>query len=110
MKKKTSHKEKIGGDIERKSIENVCDYCRTNGKCGRALCDNFGKQCTGRSCEDWKCEAEGEEEVKVKGEGEQRWQDFSLLLKNQKLNTIVHLHLWPSPKNVKQKGVHYEHC
>ena len=55
------------------SVSNICDYSRSNGKCGRALCENFGKLCPGRSCEDWKCEAEGEvEEVKVEGEGEQR--------------------------------------
>ena len=44
---------------ERKSVANQCDYSRMNGKCGRALCDNFGKPCPGRSCEDWKCDAEG---------------------------------------------------
>ena len=43
----------------RKSVENQCDYSRMNGKCGRALCENFGKPCPGRTCEDWKCDAEG---------------------------------------------------
>ena len=47
----------------RKSVENKCDYSRMNGKCGRALCENFGKPCPGRTCEDWKCDAEGEVEV-----------------------------------------------
>ena len=44
---------------ERKSVANQCDYSRSNGKCGRALSENFGKPCPGRSCEDWKCDAEG---------------------------------------------------
>lgn len=44
---------------ERKSVANQCDYCRENGKCGCAMCDNFGKLCPGRSCEDWSCDAEG---------------------------------------------------
>ena len=45
----------------RKSVANQCDYARMNGKCGRALSENFGKLCPGRSCEDWQCKAEGEE-------------------------------------------------
>ena len=45
---------------ERKSVANQCDYSRNNGKCGRALCDNYGKPCLGRSCVDWDCEAEDE--------------------------------------------------
>ena len=49
----------------RKSVENQCDYSRMNGKCGRALCENFGKPCPGRTCEDWKCDAENVEEVEV---------------------------------------------
>ena len=44
---------------ERKSVANQCDYSRSNGKCGRAMCEHFGKLCPGRSCEDWSCEAEG---------------------------------------------------
>ena len=59
---------------ERKSVRNRCDYERVNGKCGRALCENFGKSCTGRSCEDWKCEAEGEEpkpEVEAVSDGDE---------------------------------------
>lgn len=44
---------------QRRSVENQCDYQRMNGKCGRAMCENFGKACPGRSCEDWKCDAEG---------------------------------------------------
>ena len=43
----------------RKSVVDQCDYSRMNGKCGRALCENFGKPCPGRTCEDWKCDAEG---------------------------------------------------
>ena len=52
---------------ERKSVENRCDYARLNGKCGRAMCENFGKSCPGRSCEDWKCEAEGEDTAARRG-------------------------------------------
>lgn len=57
-----SNKMKSKSKVEaRKSVANTCDYSRMNGKCGRALSENFGKQCPGRSCEDWKCDAEGEE-------------------------------------------------
>ena len=45
-----------------------CDYARMNGKCGRALCENYGKPCPGRSCEDWKCVAEGEPCIHFGGE------------------------------------------
>ena len=61
--KKNQNKSKFE---ERKSVANMCDYSRSNGKCGRALSENFGKLCPGRSCEDWKCDADGEVE------GEQR--------------------------------------
>ena len=68
--KKNQKKSKVE---ERKSVANQCDYCRANGKCGRAMFDNYGTTCQGRSCEAWQCDAEGEvEEVKVEGEGEQR--------------------------------------
>ena len=53
---------------ERKSVSNQCDYSRINGKCGRALSENFGKPCPGRSCEDWKCDAEGEPCIHFGGE------------------------------------------
>ena len=43
---------------ERKSVANQCDYSRSNGQCGCAFSDNFGKPCPGRSCEVWKCDAE----------------------------------------------------
>lgn len=43
---------------ERKSVANQCDYSRSNGKCGCAFSENFGKPCPGRSCEVWKCDAE----------------------------------------------------
>ena len=66
--KKNQSKSKVES---RKSVTNTCDYSRMNGKCGRALSENFGKPCPGRSCEDWKCDAEGEE-AKVEGEVEQR--------------------------------------
>ena len=46
--------------VEPVSVANQCDYQRTNGKCGRALCEHFGKECAGRACEDWTCDAEGE--------------------------------------------------
>ena len=53
-------KKQVTAKVEkRKSVENRCDYARLNGKCGRAMCDNFGKSCPGRSCEDWSCDAEG---------------------------------------------------
>ena len=54
--KKNQKKSKVE---ERKSVVNQCDYSRSNGKCGRAMCEHFGKLCPGRSCEDWSCEAEG---------------------------------------------------
>lgn len=54
--KKNQHKSRFE---DRKSVANQCDYSRSNGKCGRAMCDNFGKLCPGRSCEDWSCDAEG---------------------------------------------------
>ena len=54
---------------ERKSVENQCDYSRMNGKCGRALCENFGKPCPGRTCADWKCDAEGTAVVVVEPTG-----------------------------------------
>ena len=44
--------------VETKSVPNRRDYCRDNGKCGRALSDMFSKPCLGRSCVDWDCEAE----------------------------------------------------
>lgn len=56
--KKNQNKSKFE---ERKSVANQCDYSRSNGKCGRAMCEHFGKLCPGRSCEDWSCDAEGEE-------------------------------------------------
>ena len=78
---------------ERKSVANQCDYSRSNGKCGRAMCENFGKPCPGRSCEDWSCDAEGEvEEVKVEGEGEQR-----------NLPSIVHISPSPSPNSYRER-------
>ena len=43
---------------EHKSVANQCDYSRSNGKCGCAFSENFGKPCPGRSCEVWKCDAE----------------------------------------------------
>ena len=55
--KKNQSKSKVES---RKSVANQCDYSRMNGKCGRALSENFGKPCPGRSCEDWKCDAEGD--------------------------------------------------
>ena len=57
--KKNQSKSKVES---RKSVANTCDYSRMNGKCGRALSENFGQPCPGRSCEDWKCDAEGEVE------------------------------------------------
>ena len=66
--KKNQSKSKVES---RKSVANQCDYSRMNGKCGRALSENFGKPCPGRSCEDWKCDAEGEES-KSEVEVEQR--------------------------------------
>ena len=54
--KKNQNKSKVE---EHKSVANQCDYSRSNGKCGRAMCENFGQLCPGRSCEDWSCEAEG---------------------------------------------------
>ena len=54
--KKNQKKSKVE---ERKSVANQCDYSRSNGKCGRAMCEHFGKLCPGRSCEDWSCDAEG---------------------------------------------------
>ena len=88
MKKKQS-KSKVE---ERKSVANQCDYSRSNGKCGRAMCEHFGKLCPGRSCEDWSCDAEGGEEVKVEGEGEQR-----------NLPSIVHLSPSPSPNSYRER-------
>ena len=88
--KKNQNKSKVE---ERKSVANQCDYSRSNGKCGRAMCENFGKLCPGRSCEDWSCDAEGEvEEVKVEGEGEQR-----------NLPSIVHLSPSPSPNSYRDR-------
>ena len=63
--KKNQNKSKFEG---RKSVANQCDYSRSNGKCGRAMCDNFGKLCPGRSCEDWSCDAEGEPCIHFGGE------------------------------------------
>lgn len=57
--------------VEPVSVANKCDYQRSNGKCGRAMCGNFGKPCTGRACEDWKCDAEGDEVEKAGGGGEE---------------------------------------
>lgn len=54
--KKNQNMSKFEG---RKSVANLCDYSRSNGKCGRAMCEHFGKLCPGRSCEDWSCDAEG---------------------------------------------------
>ena len=48
----------------RKSVENQCDYCRANGKCGRAMFDNYGTTCEGRSCVAWQCDAETGEAAK----------------------------------------------
>ena len=56
---------------ERKSVANQCDYSRMNGKCGRAMCENFGKLCPGRSCEDWKCDAEGTAVTVVEAKSQQ---------------------------------------
>ena len=58
--KKNQSKSKVKVE-ERKSVANQCDYCRANGKCGRAMFDNYGTTCQGRSCEAWQCEAEGDE-------------------------------------------------
>ena len=64
--KKNQKKSKVE---ECKSVVNQCDYARMNGKCGRALCENYGKSCLGRSCEDWKCDAEdGEIVVSANGQ------------------------------------------
>ena len=60
--KKNQSKSKVES---RKSVANMCDYSRMNGTCGRALSENFGKPCPGRSCADWKCDAENVEEVEV---------------------------------------------
>lgn len=60
MKKKSPNGRAL---IEPVSVANKCDYERTNCKCGRALCDNFGKPCPGRTCPDWLCEAEGDASV-----------------------------------------------
>ena len=60
MKKKSPNGSAL---IETVSVANKCDYERTNCKCGRALCDNFGKPCPGRTCPDWLCEAEGDASV-----------------------------------------------
>ena len=88
--KKNQKKSKVE---ERKSVANQCDYSRSNGKCGRAMCEHFGQLCPGRSCEDWSCDAEGEvEEVKVQGEGEQR-----------NLPSIVHLSPSPSPNSYRER-------
>ena len=56
---------------ERKSVANQCDYSRSNGKCGRAMCENFGKPCPGRSCEDWSCDAEGTAVTVVEAKSQQ---------------------------------------
>ena len=63
--KKNQNKSKVE---ERKSVANQCDYSRMNGKCGRAMCEHFGQFCPGRSCEDWKCDAEGEPCIHFGGE------------------------------------------
>lgn len=61
MKKKSPNGRAL---IETVSVANKCDYERTNGKCGSALCeDYFGKPCPGRTCPDWLCEAEGDASV-----------------------------------------------
>ena len=52
-------KKQVTSKVEkRKSVENRCDYALLNGKCGRAMCDNFCKSCPGRTCEDWTCDAD----------------------------------------------------
>ena len=56
---------------ERKSVANQCDYSRSNGKCGRAMCEHFGQFCPGRSCEDWKCDAEGTAVTVVEAKSQQ---------------------------------------
>ena len=56
---------------ERKSVANQCDYSRSNGKCGRAMCEHFGKLCPGRSCEDWSCDAEGTAVTVVEAKSQQ---------------------------------------
>ena len=66
--KKNQNKSKFE---ERKSVANQCDYSRNNGKCGRALSENFGKPCPGRSCEDWKCDAEGAAVTVVEAKSQQ---------------------------------------
>ena len=61
MKKKSPNGRAL---IETVNVANKCDYERTNGKCGSALCeDYFGKPCPGRTCPDWLCEAEGDASV-----------------------------------------------
>ena len=60
MKKKSPNGRAL---IETVSVSNKCDYERTNGKCGRALCEDLGKPCPGRTCPDWLCEAEGDASV-----------------------------------------------
>lgn len=57
MKKRNGRKG-LAAVVETVSVKNQCDYVRANGKCGRAMCGNFGKPCPGRSCEEWLCEAE----------------------------------------------------
>ena len=47
--------------VEPVSVVDKCDYIRSNGKCGRAMCGTFGKPCPGRACGDWKCDAEGDD-------------------------------------------------
>lgn len=66
--KKNQNKSKLE---ERKSVANQCDYSRSNGKCGRAMCENFGKLCPGRSCEDWSCDAEGTAVTVVEAKSQQ---------------------------------------
>ena len=66
--KKNQNKSKVE---ERKSVANQCDYSRSNGKCGRAMCENFGKPCPGRSCEDWSCDAEGTAVAVVEAKSQQ---------------------------------------
>ena len=61
--KKNQSKSKVESS---KSVENKCDYCRANGKCGRAMFDNYGTTCQGRSCEAWQCDAEDSSELRAK--------------------------------------------
>ena len=66
--KKNQNKSKVE---ERKSVANQCDYSRSNGKCGRAMCEHFGQLCPGRSCEDWSCDAEGTAVTVVEAKSQQ---------------------------------------